>query len=807
MLRDYQRRAIDQLYSWFNSHDYGNPCLVLPTGAGKSHIVAALCKEAVQSWSGTKILMLTHVKELIEQNASKLRQHWPNAPLGIFSAGLRRTNIDQITFGGIQSLRNKAELIGHVDLVIIDECFTGETLISTPSGKKRIDEMRCGDIVYNQSGIGFVEAVSTKLSNDIYEVKINDGRSIRCTGNHPFFTEKGWVKCSELENGANLFSIEDMLRLWESVQTLDKAQSRRVDKIGNVRTELEQAAILLSEVCEEIQPNSTRFSGKSENQQNTKGDKTQTYKSWRERAVANLAAACTPSRAGRWMDSRNVCANKDGAQEWNIPESLQDRHCEQEIDDRNRDRRRQSRNIEKEGNGFKEGSAFGSVRVESVSSIKSESARTVFNLQVSGHPSYFAGGVAVHNCHLINNNQQGGYRSLLAALEHINPSLRVIGLTATPYRLGQGKLTEGDDALFHDIIEPVDIAELVANGYLAPLKSKHTYSMIDVSKAKKRGGEYVAKDIENAAEAVIESAIGETITRAEGREHWLIFCSGVQNAQHAADLLNRNGIPAGCLTGKNTKTEREAILEAFTSGKLKALTNANILTTGFDYPDIDLIAMLRPTMSASLYVQMAGRGMRLKSHTDHCLVLDFAGNVETHGPVTNVRPPKARGEGGGETPVKVCPDCFEQLLISVKECPECGHEFKAEPKPMRLSNADIMGIEPMDMAVTDWKWSAHTSRTSGKEMIKVKYYGGLSDPVITEYFPITHGGSVERRAYEQLQSVALNAGLKGAPTGRTMKGLADWFNTGTHPQIVRYTKNGKFYEVKNRLWQQITQTG
>ena len=524
MLRQYQQRAIDQLYDWFNDHTYGNPCLVLPTGAGKSHIVAALCKGAVQAYPQTKILMLTHVKELIEQNASKLRQHWPNAPLGIYSASLNRKDVDQITFAGIQSVRKKAQSIGHVDLIIIDEC------------------------------------------------------------------------------------------------------------------------------------------------------------------------------------------------------------------------------------------------------------------------------------HLINNSQQGGYRELISQLELINPRLRVIGLTATPYRLGQGKLTEGDDALFHDIIEPVDIVELVANGYLAPLKSKHTYSMIDLSKAKKRGGEYIAKDIEDAAEAVIESAICETIARAEGREHWLIFCSGVQNAQHAADLLNRNGIPAGCLTGKNTKVERESILEAFTSGKLKALTNANILTTGFDYPDIDLIAMLRPTMSASLYVQMAGRGMRLKSHTDHCLVLDFAGNVETHGPVTNVRPPKARGEGGGETPVKVCPDCFEQLLISVRECPECGYEFKAEPKPMRLSNADIMGIEPMDMAVTDWKWSAHTSRTSGKEMIKVKYYGGLSDPVITEYFPITHGGSVERRAYEQLQSVALNAGLKGAPTGRTMRGLADWFNTGTHPQIIRYTKNGKFYEVKNRLW-------
>jgi DNA repair protein RadD len=122
MLRDYQQRALEQLYEWFQDNA-GHPCLVLPTGAGKSHIVAALCKDAVQSWPDTRILMLTHVKELIEQNAEKMRQHWPNAPLGIYSAsiGVKRLGYP-ITFGGIQSLRGKAARIGHVDLVIIDEC-------------------------------------------------------------------------------------------------------------------------------------------------------------------------------------------------------------------------------------------------------------------------------------------------------------------------------------------------------------------------------------------------------------------------------------------------------------------------------------------------------------------------------------------------------------------------------------------------------------------------------------------------------------------------------------------------------------
>jgi DNA repair protein RadD len=120
MLRDYQQRAIDQLYEWFGKHE-GNPCLVLPPGAGKSHIVAALCKNAVQSWPGTRILMLTHVKELIEQNAEKMRLHWPNAPMGIYSASIGKRQLGEpITFAGIQSIAKKSHLIGHIDLIIID---------------------------------------------------------------------------------------------------------------------------------------------------------------------------------------------------------------------------------------------------------------------------------------------------------------------------------------------------------------------------------------------------------------------------------------------------------------------------------------------------------------------------------------------------------------------------------------------------------------------------------------------------------------------------------------------------------------
>ena len=97
MLRPYQQRAIDLLYEWFAENTEGHPCLQLPTGSGKSHIVAAICKDALQQWPETGILMLTHVKELIEQNAEKMLTHWPGAPLGIYSAGLGPVSYTHLT--------------------------------------------------------------------------------------------------------------------------------------------------------------------------------------------------------------------------------------------------------------------------------------------------------------------------------------------------------------------------------------------------------------------------------------------------------------------------------------------------------------------------------------------------------------------------------------------------------------------------------------------------------------------------------------------------------------------------------------
>lgn len=410
----------------------------------------------------------------------------------------------------------------------------------------------------------------------------------------------------------------------------------------------------------------------------------------------------------------------------------------------------------------------------------------------------------VDEAHDISHKDEGSYRKIINDLMVINPSMRVIGFTASPFRLGHGMITD-KPAIFDDLLDPVSIEELIFKGYLATLRSKQTSFKFDTSGVHKRGGDFVESELQAAVDTSDnnEAMIDEVIKRSDGRKSWMFFATGVKHAEHLCDILLSRGIPAVSVTGDMAKKDREQSIADFKSGKITAITQVGCLNVGFDHPAIDLLVMARPTMSPGLYLQQAGRGMRVKSHTDHCLVLDFAGVVESHGPITNVQPPKKGGDGNGEAPVKVCDHCGELVHISVMLCPSCGHAFP-EPvkKSMVLRNDDIMGLDGQELDVTSWTWRKHISKASGIEMLAVTYYGGLSDTPITEYLPIMHEGYAGQRAMSQLLSIANSASIvPGGLNVKTMEDMVQNMNNATPPEWIEYRKDGKFFRVMKRSWE------
>lgn len=417
-LRPYQRAAIEALYDYFSASS-GNPLVVMPTGTGKSLCIAGFTREAIAAYGDTRVLILTHVKELIQQNFMALLRAWPEAPAGIYSAGLSRRDIHaQILFAGIQSIHRHARQVQRCDLVLIDEA------------------------------------------------------------------------------------------------------------------------------------------------------------------------------------------------------------------------------------------------------------------------------------HLLGRGDSGMYRSFLAQLNEINAGLlKVVGFTATPYRLDSGMLHEGKDRLFTDIAFQVPVLDMIQQGYLCPVVPKQTATQLDVGGVGTRGGEFIAKDLEAAVDRdeVTRAAVAEIVQHGEGRGSWLVFCSGVAHARHVRDAIRGHGVSCETVTGDTPSAERDGILAAFKAGQLRCVTNANVLTTGFDAPGVDLVALLRPTKSVGLYVQMVGRGTRLAEGKDDCLVLDFAGNTARHGPIDTVDGrKKEKSDEPGEAPIKICPECQTINHASVRHCMECDHEFPppvVKVAPQAASNA------------------------------------------------------------------------------------------------------------------------
>lgn len=442
--------------------------------------------------------------------------------------------------------------------------------------------------------------------------------------------------------------------------------------------------------------------------------------------------------------------------------------------------------------------------------------QTVWNLaHVIGHIDV----LVIDEVHLVPRDANTMYGKLIAALLEINSDMKIVGLTATIYRLDSGRLDEGEGKLFDRVVYSYDIGRGIEDGWLSPLSSKGMTTGFDLSGVGSLGGDYKKGALSAAVnkDDITREAVAEAIAYGEKRRTALFFCSGVDHAHNVRDEVRRYGLTCETIHGKTPAGERRQIIEDLKAGRIWGVSNDAILTTGTNIPGIDLIADLAPTKSTSRYVQKAGRGTRpvwpsgfnpdnataeerraaiARGPKANCLYLDYARNVSYHGPVDSVQA-RSPGKGDGTPPVKQCPQddggCGELVHISIMACPCCGHEFPpSEDVKITAQAADVPILSKAEATwrvVTDRSFAYHEGKEDKPPSVKCSYMTGYTS--INEWLCPQHTGFAQSKAHRWWTA---HGGQRPFP-----KTVMEWLerqNELGQTAEISVAPNGKFWNVK-----------
>lgn len=442
----------------------------------------------------------------------------------------------------------------------------------------------------------------------------------------------------------------------------------------------------------------------------------------------------------------------------------------------------------------------------------------------------------VDEAQMISHKAGTMYRNAIFELRQVNPCLRVIGLSATPFRLGLGMLTDGD--IFTDISTDYCSYDkfnlLVDQGYISPLIPHPTDTELSVEGVHIRQGEFAAEELQAAVdkEELTKKILKEACAKAAARKYWIVFCAGIKHANHVCQYLNEMGIvsvvvhtdlPDADVARINLerrglpavgKTARDMHFNAFTCGAARALVGVDIFSVGFNFRPIDAILWLRPTCSPVLWVQGNGRGTRPSPETgkENCLVLDFSRNLPRCGPINDPKIPRKPGDkkGTGMIPFKICDHCGCYNHTRAMVCIECKTEFpvvtpkqltqkagteeliRREPKPPKPPKPPKAELPPIinTYEVERVEFSKHVSRDSAKPpSLKVHYHCGIR--IVNEFLCLEHNGFASHKAREKWRQMA---GYEDSPPSTIDEALmkVDLLHL---PSKIRVMEGGKYDEV------------
>lgn len=421
--------------------------------------------------------------------------------------------------------------------------------------------------------------------------------------------------------------------------------------------------------------------------------------------------------------------------------------------------------------------------------------------------------VIIDEAHLVPKVGEGRYRQYLSALKEMNNHVKVIGFTATPFRLQGGLLHRGKGRIYTDICYSVPLVKLIKEGYLAPIIAKDPATKINTSQVGKGMGDFKVGELEEAAmdAECVRLAIAEIVAYAkvENRKHWLIFACGVSHAHElVAELRDVHNVETRIILGTTPKDERDTIIREAKAGKITALVNMGVLTTGFNWPRCDLLGVLRPTQSTALYIQMYGRGMRTFEGKTNCLALDYGDNVMRHGPVNDIQVTDLGLKEEGEPKARVCPKCkaISKPRAPVCENPECGFIFPIQKRGRNLKDSAstddpiVFGapnFEPSKPKVVDvWSidYNYHRPRDPDKPRPSLRVTYRTQFQQFSEWICLEHGGLALRSAEKWWRTRGSN------PVPETVSEAVERVGELKEPTAIAVIQEEKYPRIVNHYF-------
>jgi len=459
--------------------------------------------------------------------------------------------------------------------------------------------------------------------------------------------------------------------------------------------------------------------------------------------------------------------------------------------------------------------------------------------------------VIIDECHRVGEEEDSQYHQLIGHLKSHNPALKILGLTATPYRLGlgyiynyhyRGMVRTTEPRFFADCIFELPLRQMIKQGYLTPPRLIDAPAVhYDFSRLLPReNGLFSDADIERELKRqtrVTPHIVRQIIEYAQDRQGVMIFAATVEHAREVTGLLPDG--TAALITGETPLPERDRLIDAFKARTLKFLVNVAVLTTGFDAPHVDLIVVLRPTESLSLYQQIIGRGLRLAEQKQECLILDYAGNaydlfapeigepkpaadtvpvqvlcpacgfanqfwgrLGTNGEVIEHFGRQCHGffedEGGHREfcdyrfRAKICGHCGAANDIAARRCHSCDallHDADDQLKAaLALKDAKVIRCAGM---------SLQASRKQGCEQLLVTYHDE-DGAELSERFSFDSAGSLQRLNQQLIARHWRAPGLQ--PQLQTLASVLEAEPLLRHPDFVIARKQGHIWRITEKIF-------